>query len=93
MGVKQPHEKDFDHQVWLMESSSGMQNWNLAKAMANVFRCVWDVLKSVKEDTKATRDVLASPYIPSFRKLARKNLGKRVRPRLRVVNGQLTGRF
>jgi hypothetical protein len=79
--MREPYEKDFNHQVWLMESSSGMQNWNLAKAMANVFRCVWDVLKSVKDDTRATREALSTPYAPPFRRLARKNLGKRVRPR------------
>jgi hypothetical protein len=90
---KEPHEKDFHHQVWLMESSSGMQNWNLAKAMANVFKCVWDAIKSVKDDTKATRALLAAPFAPPFSKLARKNFGKRAQPVMRVVRGQRVGRF
>lgn len=80
MGVRKPHDRDFNHQVWLLESSSGMQNWNLAEAMANVFRCVWDVLNSVKNDTKAMLAAVSTPYAPGFRKLARKNFGKRVRP-------------
>jgi len=78
-------DKSFEHKVWLMESSSGMQNWNLAKAMANVFRSVWNAIKSVKDDTAATRTLLATLVVPPFRRLARKNFGRRVRTRTPFV--------